>query len=59
MFVARHIPQLNSLNWIINDVPGVEYNKLKIILASFYGEKYSSYISDVPSERPSIYNPLQ
>ena len=55
MFLGRHIPEFNSLNWIINDVSLTDLNKLKLVMFSFYGEKYSNYLSNIPSERPSIY----
>ena len=58
MFVARHIPEFNSLNWIINDVSAIDLHKLKLVMFSFYGEEYSNYLSITPSERPSIYNTL-
>ena len=59
MFVARHIPEFNSLNWIINNVSIADFCKLKYVITTFYGEKYSNYFSETPSERPSIYTSIE
>ena len=59
MFVARHIPEFNSLNWIINNVSIADFHKLKYVITTFYGEEYSNYFTDTPSVRPSIYTSIQ
>ena len=58
-FVCRHTMQFNKLNWVVNNsFTQSDYTELLNIMKNSYGDKIVKYLHNVPSERPSIFEPL-
>ena len=58
-FVARHTMQFNKLNWVVNNsFTQSDYTELLNIMRNSYGDKIVKYLHNVPSERPSIFEPI-